>query len=74
LTLLPLPIIKSFKPKSVKICALIDKRTSETDCKVDYACHTVEGGFWWDMDWIMLKNTGICRHLSPKIIISEESK
>jgi hypoxanthine phosphoribosyltransferase len=38
--------IKTFKPKSVKICALIDKlERRETDCKVDYACHTVEGGF-----------------------------
>jgi hypoxanthine phosphoribosyltransferase len=38
--------LKSFKPKSVKICALIDKlERRETDCKVDYACHTVEGGF-----------------------------
>ena len=38
--------LKSFKPKSVKICALIDKlERREIDCKVDYACHTVEGGF-----------------------------
>ncbi len=38
--------IKSLQPKSVKICALIDKlERRKTDCKVDYACHTVEGGF-----------------------------
>jgi hypoxanthine phosphoribosyltransferase len=38
--------LQSFKPRSIKICALIDKlERRETDCKVDYACHTVEGGF-----------------------------
>lgn len=38
--------LKAFKPKSVKICALIDKlERRKTNCKVDYACHTVEGGF-----------------------------
>jgi hypoxanthine phosphoribosyltransferase len=38
--------LKTFMPKSVKICALVDKlERRKTDCKVDYACHTVEGGF-----------------------------
>ncbi len=38
--------IASLNPKSVKICALIDKlERRKTDCQVDYACHTVEGGF-----------------------------
>jgi len=38
--------LNSFKPKSIKICALIDKlERRKTNCKVDYGCHTVEGGF-----------------------------
>ncbi len=38
--------LKTFKPKSIKLCALIDKRQRrETDCRIDYACHRVEEGF-----------------------------
>lgn len=34
------------KPKSVKICTLIDKRERrQIDIPVDYICHTVEKGF-----------------------------
>ena len=38
--------VKSFGPKSVKICTLIDKR-ERRDVQVDvaYACHVVEEGF-----------------------------
>lgn len=33
-------------PKSVRICAMIDKRERrKTDIQVDYACHTVAEGF-----------------------------
>jgi hypoxanthine phosphoribosyltransferase len=34
------------KPKSVRICAMIDKKERrKTDIQVDYACHTVSEGF-----------------------------
>jgi hypoxanthine phosphoribosyltransferase len=34
------------KPKSVRICAMIDKRERrKIDIRVDYACHTVAEGF-----------------------------
>lgn len=37
---------KKRKPKSVKICTLIDKRERrQIDIPVDYICHTVEKGF-----------------------------
>ena len=38
--------LKSFSPRSVNICALIDKRERrETDITVDYACYVTEEGF-----------------------------
>jgi hypoxanthine phosphoribosyltransferase len=38
--------LQTLQPQSIKVCVLIDKRQRrETDCKIDYACHTVEGGF-----------------------------
>ncbi len=38
--------IKSFKPKTVKICSLIDKQERrKIKINVDYACHVVEKGF-----------------------------
>ena len=38
--------LKSFKPKSVKVCAFIDKRQRRrADVHIDYACHTVAEGF-----------------------------
>lgn len=38
--------LKSFKPRTLKICSLIDKRERrEVDVVVDYACHKVSEGF-----------------------------
>lgn len=38
--------MESFAPRSVKICALIDKhQRRKTDVRVAYACHVVEEGF-----------------------------
>jgi hypoxanthine phosphoribosyltransferase len=38
--------LKSFKPETVNVCALIDKRERrETQVQVDYACHVVQEGF-----------------------------
>jgi len=38
--------IKGFDPKSVKVCAMVDKsERRKTAIKVDYACVTVERGF-----------------------------
>lgn len=38
--------LKSFGPKSIKICAMLDKRERrEIDIKTDYSCHVVESGF-----------------------------
>ena len=38
--------IKSFKPKTVKICSLIDKQERrKIKINVDYACHVVKKGF-----------------------------
>jgi hypoxanthine phosphoribosyltransferase len=38
--------LKSFKPKTVKVCTLLDKRQRrQADVKVDYACHIVTEGF-----------------------------
>ena len=38
--------LKSFDPKSVKICALLDKlERRETEINIDYLCHRIEKGF-----------------------------
>ena len=38
--------LKTFNPKTVKICALLDKRERRnTNIKIDYACHEVTKGF-----------------------------
>ncbi|MBT8352328.1 MAG: hypoxanthine phosphoribosyltransferase [Deltaproteobacteria bacterium] len=38
--------LKSFKPKTVTVCTLIDKRERrETQTQIDYACHVVREGF-----------------------------
>ena len=38
--------LKSFRPKSVKICALVDKlERRETKIELAYVCHIVEEGF-----------------------------
>lgn len=38
--------LKSFSPKSIGICAMLDKRERRrTDIKIDYSCHVVEDGF-----------------------------
>jgi len=38
--------IKSFDPKTAKVCALIDKHERrEAEVKIDYVCHEVEKGF-----------------------------
>jgi len=38
--------IESFNPKSIRICAFIDKHERrKVDCKADYSCHTATGGF-----------------------------
>ncbi len=38
--------LKSFEPKSVRICALLDKyERRETEINVDYACHRIKKGF-----------------------------
>lgn len=38
--------LKSFSPKTVKVCALIDKHERRrSKIKIDYACHRVEEGF-----------------------------
>jgi hypoxanthine phosphoribosyltransferase len=39
--------LKSFSPKSVSICAMLDKRERRrADIKIDYSCHVVEDGFF----------------------------
>ena len=38
--------LKSFSPKSVKVCALLDKHERrESKIEIDYACHIVDKGF-----------------------------
>ncbi len=38
--------LKSFNPKTIKICAFIDKKERrKIDIKVDYACHKTKQGF-----------------------------
>ncbi|MBU1052965.1 MAG: hypoxanthine phosphoribosyltransferase [Proteobacteria bacterium] len=38
--------LKSFAPKSIKICALLDKHERrKADIKVDYSCYVIESGF-----------------------------
>ena len=38
--------LKSFQPKTVKVCALLDKRQRrQENVKIDYACHVVTEGF-----------------------------
>ena len=38
--------LKSFRPKTVKVCTLLDKvERSKTKIKIDYACHVVQEGF-----------------------------
>ena len=38
--------LKSFKPNTVKVCTLLDKRQRrQANVKVDYACHIVTEGF-----------------------------
>lgn len=38
--------LKSKGPKSVRVCAMIDKlERRKTDVRADYVCHTVNGGF-----------------------------
>jgi len=39
--------LKSFNPKTVKICALIDKyQRRKTEIRIDYTCHVVAEGFF----------------------------
>ena len=38
--------LKAFKPKTVKVCTLLDKRQRrQANVKIDYACHIVTEGF-----------------------------
>jgi hypoxanthine phosphoribosyltransferase len=38
--------LKSFEPKTLKVCVLIDKyERREADITIDYVCHTVQKGF-----------------------------
>jgi len=38
--------LESFNPKSIRVCAFIDKHERrKVDYKADYVCHSVEGGF-----------------------------
>ena len=38
--------LKSFEPKTVKVCTLLDKRQRrQANVKIDYACHIVNEGF-----------------------------
>lgn len=38
--------LKSFKPNTVKVCTLLDKRQRrQANVKIDYACHIVTEGF-----------------------------
>ena len=38
--------LKSFSPKTIKVCALIDKRERrKSKVKIDYACHLTDEGF-----------------------------
>lgn len=38
--------IESFHPRSIRICAFIDKsERRKIDCQADYVCHSVENGF-----------------------------
>ena len=39
--------LKSFSPKTIKVCALIDKRERrKSKVKIDYACHLTDEGFF----------------------------
>lgn len=38
--------LKSFGPKSIRVCTMLDKRERrKADIKIDYSCHVVEEGF-----------------------------
>jgi len=38
--------LMSFKPETVNVCALLDKRERrETQIQIDYTCHVVQEGF-----------------------------
>ena len=38
--------LKSFDPRSLKVCALIDKQERrKAEIKIDYVCHTIQEGF-----------------------------
>ena len=38
--------LEAFHPESIRICAFIDKyERRKIDCRADYLCHSVEGGF-----------------------------
>ena len=41
-----IPHLEALSPKSVKVCAFIDKRERrKVDYEADYVCHAVKGGF-----------------------------
>jgi hypoxanthine phosphoribosyltransferase len=41
-----LDYLNSFGPKTVKVCALLDKRERrETNIQIDYVCHEISSGF-----------------------------
>ena len=53
-------ILKQRNPKSIKIASLLDKpERRETDIKGDYVGFVIPNVLWWDMVWIMTKNTEI---------------
>jgi len=63
--------LKSFDPKSVKICALLDKyERRETEINVDYPCHRIEKGFivGYGIDYAEdYRNLPAIYHLKPKL-------
>ena len=63
--------LKSFDPKSVKICALLDKHERrETEINIDYPCHKIEKGFivGYGIDYAEdYRNLPAIYHLKPKL-------
>jgi hypoxanthine phosphoribosyltransferase len=38
--------LKTFHPKSLRVCTLVDKyERREKACRIDYACHVIQNGF-----------------------------
>ena len=55
-------ILKKRNPKSIELCTLLDKpeRRVKKEVKVNIPVSRFRMSLWWVMDWITIRNTGIC--------------